>query len=283
MKHKVIKDKMKKIEALLSHPIISRHVPETVWFNSRNLENMLARYGTVYIKPNAGSQGNKVIRVQRVREHEAIIAYNKFSRNVLLPDLPSELNSIIFKRKYFIQQGIDLATYQGCPFDIRMVLQKPYATWDLTLTSAKVALKEDAVVTNVSKGAKDYPLLDILRAYDQKQDPMAVLRELVGLAHQFAQTLGSKFPLRIIGFDMAVDKAGKVWFIEANTKPQCARCKLVNDDSSRKRYTEARNIIRAGLLAKKRKAGQAVLAQPDSSSNEKTAESEQPGQQFGTL
>lgn len=242
--HKTISSKMKKTGALLNHPLVSEHVPKTVWYNSQNLQEMLALYDGIYIKPNTGKQGNRVIRVKKVNEFDCQVSDNDFSKTIMISDLFSELEKIMASRVYIIQQRIDLATYKNCPFDIRMVLQKPYTTWALTLTSAKVALREDAVVTNVSKGAQDYPLNDILRQYDQREDPLATLRELVNLAHEIANILGSNFPLRIIGLDMAIDKKGKVWFIEANTQPQCARCKQVNDKISKHKYEIARKIIR---------------------------------------
>jgi len=74
---------------------------------------------------------------------------------------------------------------------------------------------------------------------------MATLKELVDIAHQISNILGSNFPFRIIGLDMAIDKTGKVWFIEANTKPQCVRCKQVNDAVSQQKYEEAKKIIRS--------------------------------------
>lgn len=248
--HRNIKSKMLKTRVLQRHPIISQFVPETVWFNSLNVEDMLTRYNVIYIKPNTGNQGNEVFRVTKLNKSDCVLSYNNTAKNISLPDTFKELESVISKRKYILQQGIDLATYQNCPFDIRMVMQKPYDTWELTLTSAKVALTEDAVVTNVSKGARDYPLNEILQKYDQKQDPMAVLRDLVNAAHQIASRLGFKLPIRILGLDMAIDKNGKVWFIEANTRPQCARCMLVNDESSQKRFEDARFIIRKALYSR---------------------------------
>jgi hypothetical protein len=244
IRHKKIKSKMLKTRTLLKHPIISQHVPETLWFNPLNMEDMLARYSMIYIKPDTGNQGNEVIRVTKQNESDCLLSYNDTSKEISLTDTLEELESIITTRRFILQQGIDLATYQNCPFDIRMVMQKPYDTWDLTLTSAKVALREDAVVTNVSKGAQDYPLSEILQEYDQKEDPMATLRDLVNLAHQISNRLGSKLPFRIIGLDMAIDKEGKVWFIEANTRPQCARCMEVNDELSQKKFLDARFIIR---------------------------------------
>jgi hypothetical protein len=243
-KHKNVKSKMIKTRILQKHPIISQHVPETLWFNSWNLEDMLARYSMIYIKPNAGNQGNEVIRVKKLNEVDCVLSYDDTSKEISLPDAAIELETIITNRRFILQQGIDLATYRNCPFDIRMVMQKPYDTWELTLTSAKVALKEDAVVTNVSKGAQDYPLIEILQKYDQKEDPLAVMRELVNLAHQISNKLGSKLPFRILGLDMAIDKEGKVWFIEANTLPQCARCKEVNDEAVQNKFEDAKRIIR---------------------------------------
>jgi hypothetical protein len=244
IEHKIIRNKMKKNSALLEHPLISEHIPETVWYNAQNLKEMLARYKVIYIKPNAGKQGNRIIRARMVDKSNVILSYNNSSKNILLSDISNELEAIMAKRRYIIQEGIDLATYRDCPFDIRMVMQKPYTTWELTLTSAKVALREDAVVTNVSKGAQDYPLNYILQQYDQKQDPLATLRELVNFAHQVSNILGSQLPLRIIGLDLAVDKKGKVWFIEANTQPQCRRCQLVNDKISLQKYKKAKRIIK---------------------------------------
>ncbi len=241
---KNIRSKMKKTQALLDHPVISQHIPETLWYNSSNLEDMLTRYKSIYIKPNRGRQGNRIIRVKKVNDVDWVLSYNDTSKKIPLPDISAELKSIMIKRKYIIQKGIDLATYQKCPFDIRMVLHKAYNTWDLTLTSAKVARREDAVVTNVAKGAQDYPLIEIMQKYDQKKDPMATLRDLVSVAQQVCNILGSKFPLRIIGLDMAIDKKGKVWFIEANTQPQCARLKRVNDKFTRQKYKKAIRIIR---------------------------------------
>ncbi len=244
IKHRDIKSKMIKAKVLFKHPIVARHVPKTVWYNSQNLKRMLDGYGSIYVKANKGWQGNWVIRIKKLSTYEYELADNEVAKLIHPADLETELEAMMDKKTYIIQQGIDLATYKGCPFDIRMVMQKPYDTWELTLTAAKVASREDAVVTNVSKGAKDYPLNDIILEYDQKQDPMATLKELINLSHQISGILGSSLPFRIIGLDMALDKEGKVWFIEANTRPQCARCILVNDKSSVDKFENAQNIIK---------------------------------------
>lgn len=240
----VSRSKIEKVLALKNDTFIAKHVPETDWYDIKSFWRLLDIYSVVYVKPDRGVQGNDIFRVKRKSDNEYEIASVDTAKIVSRKALDAELQKAMANRSYIVQQGIDLATYKACPFDIRVVMQKPSTYWQLTLTSAKVALREEAVVTNVAKGAKDYYLNDILRSYDQRQDPLATLRELADLSHQIASLLGVKFPLRIIGLDMAIDKHGKIWYIEANTRPQCEQCKLVNDKLSLYKFDEAMKILK---------------------------------------
>ncbi|WP_353893805.1 YheC/YheD family protein [Proteinivorax hydrogeniformans] len=244
--HKPIRDKMKRIAVLSKDPILKNHIPDTNWFSHENLKQMLDSYKTIYIKPNKGNSGNKIIRIKSV-EGRYEVSFGGTRQLASMDTLKMELDIICSTRKYFIQEGIDLATFKGRPFDMRVVMQKPYNSWQLTLTSAKVATKKNAAVTNVSKGAEDFLLQKILCNYDQKKDPMATFREIVDIAHQISYSLSNKFPLRIIGLDLAIDKNNKVWFIEANTVPLCKQCKKVNDKSSQRKYVKAKKVIRESL------------------------------------
>lgn len=237
------KNKLDKIHALLADPYIARHVPETMEYEADNLWAMLRRHRTVYVKPVKGHMGLGIFRIQKLTEARFEISSANHSQQVGEPQLVPEVTALLGDKSCFLQQGIDLATYKNCPFDIRIILQKPYKVWRLTLTSAKVANREDAVVTNVAQGATDYPLHDILRKYDQRRDPLVTFRELADLSHQIASVLGSAFGMKIVGLDLALDKKGRIWFLEANNQPQCARCKLVNDKISREKYEKARRRL----------------------------------------
>lgn len=242
--HKPVASKYRKTWPFLRHQLLSRHIPETCWYNSESMMKTLAKYRVVFLKPDTGSLGRGIIRLANLAGSECEIRWGASTEILPMEKTESFLKGVMERqRKYIIQQGITLATFQGCPFDMRIVLQRPYQTWQLSLTSAKVALRPDAIVTNVARGAKDYPLTEILSAYDQVRDPMAMLREVIDLAHQGASLLGAEFPIRIIGFDMAVDINGKLWFLEANTRPQCAQCKLVNDVIAVRKFEEAMAVI----------------------------------------
>ena len=81
----------------------------------------------------------------------------------------------------------------------------------------------------------------VLRNNDQKLNATDALWELIDVSHQIAQVLGSHFPFRIIGLDMAIDKKGHVWFIEANTDPVLKGMDRINK-SLWERYKELLKI-----------------------------------------
>ncbi|MFB6367629.1 YheC/YheD family protein [Paenibacillus elgii] len=58
---------MKKHREILQHSVLRRHLPETLWFTYARALRMLRSYSTIFIKPNYGSGGNGVIRVNKVR------------------------------------------------------------------------------------------------------------------------------------------------------------------------------------------------------------------------
>ncbi|CAM3750049.1 YheC/YheD family protein [Alicyclobacillus pomorum] len=243
MKHTVIRSKMKKGKPLMDDPMISVYVPETHWFHVTSLQSMLRTYSTVYIKPDKGRRGNGVIRVKKLNDSESEISYRQTSQRCSTKKLIVELKKILHpKKEYIIQQGIDLATYHHRPFDVRVVLQKPLNRWHLTWISAKVAPRKTSVVTNVSKGAKDVKIIKTLQGLDQPLNVFEVQRELIDISYQMAQILGSHFPFNIVGLDMGIDKHGKIWFIEANTKPDFKGLRKL-DRNQYRRYLEAKRLI----------------------------------------
>ena len=246
--HKIVKSKMKKLQPLLEDPIISRHIPKTEWYSPPILKEMLQTHSTLYVKPDIGRKGNGIIRLKALNDAKYEISYAKITKQLLIEDALSEFQRLIsHNKKYIIQQGIDLATYEKCPFDMRLLMQKPFHTWQLTLVGGRVATWENAVVTNVAKGARELLLEKVLQDNDQKLNAMYALREMIDLSHQIVNILDYHFPLRIIGLDMGIDKKGDIWFIEANTNPDCRLFCKVNNEKSCQKYFEAKRQIRESI------------------------------------
>ena len=220
IRHRYIYSKMLKGKPLMRDRQLSRHVPVTDWYRDDTLYRMLTFYPVLYIKPDNGSSGNGVIRVRRLNGYECQVSYRNSTHKCMIHRLAAEVRKrMLPRKKYIIQQGISLATCRNRPFDLRIVLLKPANRWILTWMSAKIARRPDAVVTNVAKGARDALLMPTLRSIDQRLNAAQLRKELESLSYKIAYKLGSVFPFRQIGLDMAIDKKGKIWYIEANTNP----------------------------------------------------------------
>lgn len=245
MKHKFVHSKMKKTKPLLNDPFLSQHVPATRWYHDSVFVSMFEAFPILYIKPDKGSSGTGIIRVKRISPTSSLISYKKTSTRCGDDNILSEVKKrMLHNKKYIIQQGIALATYKNKPFDLRVVLQKPSNRWLLTWMSAKVAPKTNSFVTNVAKGARDAKLKETLQGADQPLNVSKVVKELTNVSFKIAYKLGSRFPFRIVGLDMGIDKKGKVWFIEANTKPSFHGLKKF-DPVQYQRYLRAKKQIEA--------------------------------------
>lgn len=240
MKHTIISSKMKKGKPLLDDPELSHHVPVTRWYHDDTLTKMLKTFSVLYIKPDKGSSGTGIIRIKRLNDSEYLVSYNNRAIKCSDKNIVSEVKKrMLYRKKYFIQQGIELATYHQKPFDLRIVLQKPADEWLLTWMSAKVAPKSSSIVTNVAKGARDANINKILRGADQPLNDSKILQQLSSVSYKIANKLGAHFPVKMLGLDMGIDKKGKVWFIEANTNPSFHGLKKF-DPVQYKRYFDAK-------------------------------------------
>lgn len=228
----------------MKDPITKRYVPVTDWFGSASLRRMVRKYACVYIKPNVGRKGTGIIRLKKLTSKKCEISYKQTKRLCSRKIVYTRIKKILKpKKKYIIQQGIDLATYRHRPFDVRVVLQKPLGQWRATLMCAKVAPRNSSVVTNIAKGAKDYNLYKALKGIDQSLNSSAIMRDLMDASYQIAQILSSRYQFKILGLDMAIDKNGRIWFIEANTKPDCRGLKRIDRRLYRK-YVQAKKMMR---------------------------------------
>ena len=63
-RYQQIASKMLKTRVLQQDPFLRGTIPETLWYTRRNLEEMLERYGTVFVKPDKGGGGVGILRVE---------------------------------------------------------------------------------------------------------------------------------------------------------------------------------------------------------------------------
>jgi glutathione synthase/RimK-type ligase-like ATP-grasp enzyme len=216
-----VKGKMIKHKLLLKRYELHPHLPETHWLTASRSMRMLKSYSTIFIKPNGGSGGSGIIKIQRTSSGFKL--FDGRRRKFLhTDDLKRTLNGYQkSSKKYIVQKGLHLGRYQGKIFDVRMYLQKPFTSWVISGMAARVAAP-NRYVTNHHKGGHAETLDKVLaNLFANNEVKVKNCRKtLQTIALIVAGTLDKHFPdLRELGIDLAIESSGRVWFIEANSRP----------------------------------------------------------------
>jgi glutathione synthase/RimK-type ligase-like ATP-grasp enzyme len=221
-RYQQIASKALKTMTLIKDETIRRYIPETKWYNRETLFQMLKQYPTIFIKPDKGGGGSGILRIRRKgSDFECCNSYS--CKTVKKQNLVSWIEkNLVSTKRYIIQQGISLATVNGRPFDLRLLLQKPESKWELAGMVAKIAAP-GRVVTNYCKGGTPceikQALLNITKN-DQKKMEELIL-QLHFLGKKISKILNNRFKgLRELGIDVGIDKENQLWVFEVNTRPQ---------------------------------------------------------------
>jgi hypothetical protein len=180
----------------------------------------LQKYQTVFVKPDGGFGGIGVIGL---RQSNGKIKALHQKRQLTFRDCGEAdewLKRFFLRRRYVIQQGIDLLPLGGRPVDIRTIVQKNRrGTWAVTGMFAKVAPK-GKVVTNVKAGGRVISVGRYLTGSGLTVRQRAqVLRKLNRLSVQISKSMARTYRNTLYALDLGVDRNARVWLIEVNTHP----------------------------------------------------------------
>ncbi|KRE98354.1 hypothetical protein ASG89_04905 [Paenibacillus sp. Soil766] len=211
-KHKILR-RSKRLQA---------HLPETEWLSENSFMRLITKYGQVIIKPTGSYGGNGVIQVKssgnssyEVQDGSKTRTYTDHS--AITPFIKKKANN-----NNIVQQRIPLATKQGRPFDLRVMVQRhTKSEWQVTGMLAKVAGK-GYIITNIRRSGGRVVTVEKAIQGSELQDMQtsALLAELRSVALQTANQIGPSYRwVKTMGIDMAFDKQGHVWIIEVNFAP----------------------------------------------------------------
>lgn len=211
--------KWAKTEALLSHPGLAGHIPETNRYSPAQLRRMLDLHGFVVIKPIVGSGGSGVIKVTRSGDGFSYTHRDQTKRFGTFGGLADALRGRTAKRRYLIQKGINLAEVSGRPIDYRVKYVKTFQGWEYRALVGRIA-RRGLFVTNLSQGGKMVLAGEGIRASlgsSFVKEKKRKMRELTVIA---TRVLEQKYPgISQLGFDYGIDRQGKIWIFEVNTRP----------------------------------------------------------------
>lgn len=205
--------------------LLRRHLPKTFKLqhhsSSRMLTDWLNNHNTLIIKPIIGSQGNGLIHITKTSQKISLQINHKGNVIHHTYDTTSSflqfVNKMLYQRDYIAQQMLTLFDEKQRPFDRRVVLKKRSNSKWCELGRAMRVGKEHSFVSNLHSGG-------LIEHDDEVAIPserlLAADEKITLLAPQVASVLEKKFsPLFELGLDFGIDQSGKVWLLEANSKP----------------------------------------------------------------
>lgn len=215
-----------KHQAMMQDPEIAPFLPETEDLSYSTLQSFLGDYSVVFVKPSLGGGGVGILKITKLDDNLGYLlqgAHDVF----VFPDVEALYRYIRKikppRKRYLVQQGLPLMMLDKRPVDFRVLLLRTSLKkgWKCYGIMGKVAA-ENKVVTNKSQGGTSVRLGDALKngleftekQYQEMEQQMFQLGQQVGVCFQ------ERFPyVNQLGLDLGIDRDGKLWLIEANTRP----------------------------------------------------------------
>lgn len=223
-------DKWQVHEWLTDAQDVRMHVPETVRHTTiERAATFVNRHHVTFLKPLHGSLGVGIARFIRLKDGSVTYEIKQNTSSVIRGKASSPKEALdsfrtrLKRRPYIWQEGLTLATYQGRPLDIRILMQRDHTgDWKRTKMFARVAKSGD-FTSNLTGGGDamtvDEALAESLPKAEQRNRAKEQIRRL---SKQIALAIeeGSGRQFGELGIDLGIDTNGKVWIIEVNSKPR---------------------------------------------------------------
>lgn len=216
-----VRSKWAKTNSLLKSSELTEHIPETKRWSKNSLHAMLDAYKMVYVKPDSGTFGSGVIRVEkRANENYSFQVGTRKREFHSFDAMAHKLQHTIKPQSYLIQRGIQLLRHANRRFDIRVMVQKNTKNhWESTGIIGRLS-HPAKIVTNYHSGGTPMSMDQLMSGKLSASQLAAYHSRLKKLGESVAKQLQNQYPrLKEIGIDVAVDSSFKPWILEVNTLP----------------------------------------------------------------
>ena len=219
----VARDKWVVWRRLARDRTLRAHLPLTRPLTRDGVGDVLAlvrKRGAVVLKPRHGAVGDGVFLLRRSGRHGGgfhCITDRGARRRLRAAAARRLLASLAARRRYLVQDHVDVVTYRGRRFDLRVPVQRDGSgRWQVVGMAVKRALRHP-FLTNLGRGGKAHPGERVLRAVFGPAQAQAVTARIEALARQAAARLPQRRGLLAdLGLDVGVDAQGKPWLFEVN-------------------------------------------------------------------
>lgn len=215
-------NKWKTQSVLHKCPELAGNLPHTVIYRSvDDIRQMLEVYPRVFLKAFFGSHGSEVIMVTKVAEGYSITSRKNRFLAGSLDEVDSYARNYMKNKRFIVQQGVTLLKAGNRSMDFRIFIAKNGSgKWTVVYNLARVA-QPDMPITNVALGADDVHALDAMQSAGLSAKAARILnRRAWQLSVRVGCCLEKSFgSLGELGIDVGIDIHGKLWVLEANSKP----------------------------------------------------------------
>lgn len=220
-------DKNEVFQALKKDSSLLHYLPESYPFrNYAQLAQLCQRHPVIFLKPIKESLGKGIIRIIRQEGsgfvcHFATASGTRRQSFASLPKCFAAISGRLKIQRHQIQQGLTLIESGGNPVDFRALTQKNgQGKWAVTSIVARIA-GNNHFVSNLARGGSLSTVKEIIPKSNILQNGKLVHDKLRKAALDIAAGLEKQIPSHFgeFGIDLAVDRRGRVWLIEVNSKP----------------------------------------------------------------
>lgn len=224
------------------------HLPETEPLGTTSdMMRWLDDKGELFLKPHAGTHGKGVLHIAADGNGRFVVK-GRDARNEPVGRLFRTQHQLLAwvagftrGRKYLMQRYLNLSTGRGDVFDIRVLVQKNReGRWEVT----GIAVRQGApgsITSNLHGGGHAEEAEPFLRGKygDATNGIIETIRSVaLRVPAVLEQTHGRLVEL---GVDLGVDDQGRVWVLEANSKP--GRSAFAELSDKRARMASVRNPL----------------------------------------
>ncbi|MDQ0337450.1 hypothetical protein J2S00_000220 [Caldalkalibacillus uzonensis] len=202
---------------------VSSYVPKAILFKDQDdLKKMLDRYDSIYVKPRRGGRGRGVMRITKLGqdnfETRSFARQTVIRRGKTLAELAEQIREAYKGRKVIVQQGLDLIEYKNRIADVRAEVQRNgKGKLEIVGITVRLGRKDSPISTHGSSFPFEYFFKK--RLGYSKPALLALKREVTQCLVKIYQAVEKVYgPSGEIGIDLGLDKNGKLWFIECNSR-----------------------------------------------------------------
>lgn len=251
----ILPTKLDVYEALKDNSKLAKYLPETIrYYSAEQLGQLEERYHAgIILKPAAGMQGRGIAHVKRspldqsTQVNGRTLQNRPFTKTFTDNNAKKQwLSRFINRTNYLIQPYLELCGEDDKPFDVRALLQKNgKGRWSLSGVAVRSG-QIGSVTSNLHGGGDARPASGLLSVKFGTHKAERLLEEIHTISMQTAERLESRFGrFAELGFDYGIEPDGRLWLIEANSKPGRNSFRIISDLEA-----ERQSIVRPLLYAR---------------------------------